>query len=424
MNGLRGVRRRAVGTVAGLLTAVVGLSSLVGAQTGGAPPPTPVPPAGSPSPFVTTLRTPPPSLRAPETGAASAVLADLRSGQILFVDNPDLRRPVASLTKIMTALVVLERTDMKDVVTVSNEAAPSGVSRGLSELGLRVGEQISVRELSYALLLQSANDAADALAEHVSGSVEAFVGDMNAQAAWLGLADTRFLSPGGLDDRGYSTARDLVTLTQAAYRHAGFARIVGTQFHEIPSPTGEPRLVQNRNVLLWLYPGAIGVKTGFTSAAGFCVVAVAERDGRALVAVVLGASGEAFSDAAALLDYGFGAFEERALVEEGESFGFLTLGGRPVPIVARSAFTGLVPLADAAEPVRRVRLDTAVAFPPAPGEQVGSVAVALGGVRLGRVPLVVASVPPPPPPPPGPWWRRTISAVAGAVGGLLHALLG
>lgn len=408
----------------GLLSAVLGLSSLAGAQTGETPPPTPVPPTGSPSPFVTVLRTPPPSLRAPEIGAAAAVLADLRSGQVLFVDNADQRRPVASLTKIMTALVVLERTDMKDVVTVSDESAASGVFAGLSKLGLRAGEQISVRELSYALLLQSANDAADALAEHVSGTVEAFVSQMNARAVRLGLADTRFFSPGGLDDRGYSTARELVTLTQAAYRHPGFDRIVGTRFHEIPSTTGEPRLVQNRNVLLWLYPGAIGVKTGFTSAAGFCVVAVAERDGRVLVAVVLGASGEAFSDAAALLDYGFGAFEERALVEEGESFGVLTLGGRPVPIVAQSALTGLVPLAGAPEPVRRVRLEPAVAFPPVPGEVVGGVTVALDGVRLGRVSLVVASVPPPPPPPPGPWWRRTISAVAGAVGGLLHALLG
>jgi len=350
------------------------------------------------------------------------VLADLDTGQILFAQDADARRPIASLTKIMTALLVIRRTDPRELVTVSPEAAAPSRRVGISELGLLPGERITVENLLYALLLQSANDAADALAEHVSGSVEAFVEAMNAEAARLGMRDTHFASPNGLDDRGYSTARDLVTLTRAAFEHPLFARIVRTRFREIPSPSGVPRIVQNRNVLLWLYPGALGVKTGFTSAAGFCVVGAAARGGVRLLSVVLGEPGEPFSDAAALLNYGFAAFHRVRLATEGEGLGALRIDGRRVPVEAGASRAALVPVD---EPLaRRVVPEPGVPFPPAVGERVGALVVSTPEGTLARVPVVVSSVPGPPPPGPGPWWRRAGEAVVHAVATLLAAVFG
>ncbi len=416
--------RRSAAWAAALLALIL-LPGLAVAQSLETPPPTPVPPAGSPSPFPSVLHTPSPSAGPPEIRAASAILADLDTGQVLYAKNPGERRPIASLTKIMTALLVLQSTKATDVVTVSEDAAVPQGSAGLSELGLRPGEQLPVSELMYALLLQSANDAATALAEYVGGTVENFVDLMNEKASRLGVhAGTRFYSPNGLDDRGYSTAQDLVTLTRAAFRYPRFAQIVATEFHDIASPTGENRHIQNRNVLLWLYPGAIGVKTGFTTAAGYCVVAAAEREGRRLVAVVLGEPGEPFSDAAALLDYGFDGFEEHMLVEFGESFGTVPIDGHRVTVAAAEDLSKLVPVDGISKLTRAVQVDPEVTFPPAVGERVGEVRVSVPGFRLGRVPLVVSRVPPPPAPSGGPWWRRAASAVTAAVVSVLHALMG
>lgn len=409
--------------VLALVPGVAGIAQLATST----PPPTPVLlPNGSTtlSPFPTVLRTPEPSRRPPEISAASAILADLDSGQILYEKAADTPRPVASLTKIATALLVMERTRPQDVVTVSEDAAGDGPTPGISELGLVPGERITVGSLLYALLLQSANDAAVALAEHVSGSVDAFVRAMNARVRRLGATHTRFASPSGLDDRGSSTARDLLRITRAAYRLPGFASIVATRTKEIPTPDGlPPRLVQNRNALLWLYPGAIGVKTGFTSRAGYCVVAAAERGGVRLVAVVLGAPRDAFSDAAALLDHGFFAFERREVVAAGEPLGTVEISGRAVPVASGGSLTALVPRG--AEVTRRLALDPRAAFPPLPGETVGAVRVSAAGLRIGRVPLVVTSVPAPPPPrEPGSWWERATRSLLRAAGAVLDALIG
>jgi D-alanyl-D-alanine carboxypeptidase (penicillin-binding protein 5/6) len=349
------------------------------------------------------------------------VLADLDTGQVLFDLNRHERRPIASVTKIMTALLVVERTDLTDVVTVT-EAAASGQVSGVSGLGLVAGERIRVDELLYALLLQSANDAAEALAEHVSGSVDAFVEDMNARAEELGMTRTMFTSPNGLDDTGYSSAADLVRLTRAAYRSPGFPSVVATRFHTVESLDAKPRIVQNRNVLLWLYPGAIGVKTGYTSPAGFCLVGAAQRGDERLVAVVLGAPGEPFSAAATLLNYGFDAFERRTLLREGERLDDVDVGGRGVSVSAGGEVLGLIPAG--ATVSRTVDLESHVAFPPARGEEIGIVRVSAGGRVVGEVPLVVAGVAAPPPPEPGSWWARAAGALVDAGGGVLDALFG
>ncbi len=397
------------------------------AQSVQTPPPTMVPVPGggvSPSPFPSVLHTPTPSTQSPRIGAAAAILADLDTGQVLFAQNADQRRPIASLTKVMTALLVLQRTKPSDVVVVGAQAADPEPVPGVSNLGLRTGERISIEQLLYALILQSANDAAVALAEHTSGSVSAFVDVMNAEARALGAGDTRFASPSGLDDDGFSTAADVLTMTRAAYAEPLFAKIAATKVHEVPPPQpgATPRVIQNRNVLLWLYPGAIGAKTGFTSAAGYCVVGVAEREGLRLVTVVLGDPGEPFSDAAALLNYGFDGFERRLLVEEGEPFGTVSIQGRKVAVAAGGRVDSLAPVG--AEILKEVRINPGLTFPPTAGQQVAHVTVSASGQQLGRVPLVVSIVPPPPPPRPGTWWGRAATAAAGAVSSFVHALFG
>ncbi len=208
---------------------------------------------------------------------------DVDTGAILYREASRTPLPVASLTKVMTALLTLERTDLDDVVRVDPAAVfHRGDYGSSSTLGLRAGERISVRDLLYALLLGSANDAADALAIHISGDRATFVTAMNRRADGLGMADTRFLSANGLDDRGRSTARDLLTLVEAAEADPAFREIVATRFRDIPAPKGRDRRIQNRNALLWLYPGAVGTKTGSTAGAGFCLIATAEREGRRL----------------------------------------------------------------------------------------------------------------------------------------------
>jgi serine-type D-Ala-D-Ala carboxypeptidase (penicillin-binding protein 5/6) len=425
------MERRAAGPVAVVLSAfavmLLGLPLASAAGQGrDVPPPTPVAVAGgrtSPSPFPTALDTPAPSATVPRLAVGSAILADLDTGQILLATDGEEKRPIASLTKLMTALLVLKRTDPGDVVTVSSEASTSVGGYGISELGLETGERITVEQLLYALLLQSANDAAVALAEHVSGSVPAFVKAMNAEAARLGMRHTRFYSPNGLDDRGYSTALDVARLTRAAYAQPMFARIDATRFHEIPSPAGPPRIVQNRNVMLWLYDGAIGGKTGYTSAAGFCVAAAAAREGMRLVAVVLGAPGEPFSDAAELLNYGFAAFDRKRLVQAGQPFDAVDVQGRPIAVAATEPLDALVP-ADA-QIAYRVVPRRGVPYPPALGEPVATLRVETRSAVLRRMPLVAASVPPPPAPDdPGPWWRRAGAAVADALSSAMSAVFG
>jgi D-alanyl-D-alanine carboxypeptidase (penicillin-binding protein 5/6) len=356
------------------------------------PPPTPVPPRGSPSPFPTTLQTRPPSPRPPTLQAKAAILVDLDTRQVLFAKQADVRRPVASLTKVMTALLTIEQSDPEDVVVVSPEAAPPANLVGISSLGLLPGERISVEELLYALLLQSASDAAVALAEHVSGSAAAFEREMNRRAVELGADDTRFRSPSGLNDRGYSTARDLADITDAAFGEPLFRKITRTKFHVVPASLGgKPRRIQNRNVLLWLYDGTLGGKTGFTTAAGYCVIAVAERDGRRLLSVVLGEPHEPFSDAAELLTWGFEEFRQVTFVKEGESFGSRQIGATLVPVAAASPITVLVPKRGAGHPRVVPKLTATSALDLAPGDRVGTVFVRGPRTVLGQAPLVVAS---------------------------------
>ncbi len=403
---------------AALAASQVGLLALASPAT--APPPTPVPPKGSLSPFPSVLATPADPAAVPSVAARGALLADPSTGAVLFAKAPDTPRPIASLTKIMTALLVLERTRLHEVVTVDPRAVFERKDYGVtSTLGLRAGERITVEDLLYGMVLGSANDAAVALAIHVSGSVDPFVALMNRRAAQIGMDATRFASASGLDDRGRSSPRDLFRLTRVANADPEFTRITATQERAISSPKGPPRRIQNRNVLLWLYPGAFGTKTGFTAAAGSCLIASAERDGRTLVAVLLHDGEGAFSDAAALLNYGFDGFEERTLVHEDDPRGVVRIRGGSVPVVAGDGLSALVPVAGSLR--ETVRVDHRAAFPPAPGERVATLRIDGPAATVGLVPLVVSSVPPPPMQT-GPWWARAGASVARALAGAVRAL--
>ena len=409
-----------VAAIAGVLVAAL-LAVNAGAATRTAPPPTPVPPHGSPSPFPTVLATPADPTREPTIDASAALLADLDSGQILFSIQPRTPRPIASLTKLMTALLARQALPLDRVVRVDQRAEFHRDDFGSSStLGLRAGERITVHDLLYALLLGSANDAAVELAIAVDGSEVAFVRHMNRRARSLGMTQTHLASASGLDDDGRSTPRDLLQLARAAEADRVLRSIVATRFHRIPAPKGPARIIQNRNALLWLSGTATGMKTGTTQGAGACVVATASRNGRHLVAIVLGAQEDPFSPAAALLDYGFEGWRADTIVAAGAPVGAIAIRGGTVPVIAARDLTRLVPVRSS-ERSEQVVVDPRAAFPPAPDDRVATLVIREGDIVLGSVPLLVPDVPPPPATS-GPWWTRAAGAVGGAVVDAVEAL--
>jgi D-alanyl-D-alanine carboxypeptidase (penicillin-binding protein 5/6) len=332
-----------------------------------------------------TAQLPPPAPR-----AGSALLVDGRSGEVLYAKRPDDRRSIASATKLMTALLALERAKPGDVFTAPAYRALSVESK----INLRRGERMAVEDLLEALLLESANDAAVAIAVNVAGSRDAFVRAMNARARELGLRGTSYANPVGLDDeRNYSTARDLATLARRLLAHPLFARIVDMPRATLESGTRR-RTVDNRNDLVRRFPFVDGVKTGHTRRAGYVLVGAATGRGVQVVSVVLGDPSENARDAdtLALLRYGVDQFRRvPALRRE-----------RVIERVPVKYYDGeraeLVSARTVALTVRRgERLRTIVDAPeeiegPLPkGARVGRVAVVYRGRTVGTAPLVTAA---------------------------------
>jgi len=237
----------------------------------------------------------------------SAVLIDSKSGQILYTKNENQRLPPASTTKILTAIIALEQRKLIDEVV-------SGTNPGLVEpsaIGLKEGEKMVMENLLYSILLKSANDAAVAIAEEISGSVPEFAALMNKKARELGCTGSNFANPNGLPDPNhYSTAHDLAIIARYAMEKPEFRNFVSTKVKTIPrADDSDIKWLQNHNKLLWQYDGANGIKTGYTREAKQCLVASAEKDGREFIAVILGSEGNnIWSDAKGLLDYGFANF--------------------------------------------------------------------------------------------------------------------
>ncbi len=265
------------------------------------------------------------SVAAPAAGslhAYSAVLYDGEAGRVLYEKNGYEVLPMASTTKIMTLLIVLEHTEPTDIVTVSSDAA----KQPDVQLNMNTGEQYYVGDLCYSLMLESHNDTAVALAEHVGGSVEGFAAMMNAKAKALGAYSANFVTPNGLDAEGHGiTAADLAKIAAYAVKQEEFREITNTPSHTFTELTkGRSFTVNNKDAFLTMMDGAIGVKTGFTGKAGYCFVGALERSDRLLISVVL-ASGwpphktYKWNDTRLLMNYGLEAFRNTPLVEDMES---------------------------------------------------------------------------------------------------------
>jgi serine-type D-Ala-D-Ala carboxypeptidase (penicillin-binding protein 5/6) len=245
---------------------------------------------------------PPASVGPPAIGAEAAVVMVANTRRVLFGQNPNSIMYPASTTKMMTLLLALERGNLDSVVTVSSHAAACEES----SLGLRPGDQITLRELLFGMMIVSGNDAAEAVAEHIAGSVPAFVKLMNERADKMGLKNTHFSNPHGLPDpvNHYSTAYDLAQIAATGMQNPLFAKIVSTADYTVSFINRGPMRVSTTNRLLRTYPGANGVKTGYTEAAGDCLVAGAKRQDVQLIAVVLN-DDDRWTDVPKLLDYGF-----------------------------------------------------------------------------------------------------------------------
>lgn len=312
---------------------------------------------------------------------------DADSGRVLYEQNADARMLIASTTKIMTALVAIREGDLADVVTVKREAT---LTEG-SSMYLKEGEQLTLETLLYGLMLCSGNDAAVAIADHVGGSQAGFVKLMNETARELGMDSSSFANPNGLDDENhYSTARDMAVLARAAMENETLVRIVSTRTVTIGG-----RTMTNHNKLLAYMDGCIGLKTGYTRAAGRTLVSCGTRNGQRLIAVTL-QDGNDWADHQALYEYGFSTYPARRAAVLGEALDSAAVQGglaATVPLVAADSFSWPVAAGEALE--TRIELDAPLTAPLSAGTKAGQAVFTLDGREVGRVDLLCGkSVPP------------------------------
>jgi serine-type D-Ala-D-Ala carboxypeptidase (penicillin-binding protein 5/6) len=332
--------------------------------------------------------------QAPTLSAAAAILIDADSGRVIYSRNADAQRQIASTTKIMTCLIALESLPLDKVVTASKLAE----STNESQLGVKAGQKFTVQQMLYALMVHSANDAGVVLAEASAGSVDAFVQQMNDKAAALGLKNTHFTNPHGLDTvgykAGYSSARDLATLAQYAMKNQEFRALVGTVNWSITMP-GNTKVqnFRNHNELLGAVSWVTGVKTGYTSKAGFCLVGSGKQNGASLISVILGEKTQApcWSDSKKLLQYGFSRYQKVTLAQEGVPMAQVALPYRmdeKLPLVTESSLQATVFSGDAAE--GKVTVQPNLVLPVEAGQVYGKVQFTVSGRVVGSVNLVAA----------------------------------
>lgn len=315
--------------------------------------------------------------------AASAIVIEAETGTVLFEKNPDERRAMASTTKIMTAILTIEAGDLDRRFTVD----PYAIMVEGTSMGLREGDIVSRRDLLYGILLPSGNDAANAAAVSVAGSVSAFADKMNEKARELGLTNTHFVTPSGLDaNEHYTTARDLALLTAYAMKNALFREIVSCRSKQLEY--GNPpykRTLYNSNKMLSRYVGAIGVKTGFTDNARRCLVSAASRDGVTLIAVTLSASDD-WNDHTRMLNNGFSQVSAYP-IETGCSATVSVAGtGKTVGVYANETTLSLKP-EQRQKLERRVLLPRMVYGEVNEGDELGSLEFFLEGKLVKSVPL-------------------------------------
>lgn len=321
----------------------------------------------------------------------SAYLTDYLTGAVLYAKNEQERLPIASVTKIMTSLLVFEaleaeKISYEETVTVSDHAA----SMGGSQIYLEPGEQMTVKDLMKAMMISSANDATVALAEHVAGSVETFVSMMNNRAAALGMTNTAFKNPHGLDEEGhYSCAKDVAVMTRELLTHKDVSQFTTVWMDTIRDGAFG---LSNTNKLIRYYSGATGMKTGFTNAAGFCLSGTAMRDGLHLIAVVLGgeSSNERFGTVKKMLDYGFANYSvftpEHLKVADifvpGGTDNYLSADYTPPSMLTEKGAAG--------EITQRISVFEDISAPVAKGDKVGRVDVYRDGELIATADLTAS----------------------------------
>lgn len=319
--------------------------------------------------------------------AHSAVVIDCESGRVLFENNAYETRPMASTTKIMTAIIALERLDLKEFVKVSASAANTEGS----SIWLSPGESMSVEDLLYALMLASGNDAAAALAEHISGSESAFALLMNQKAKSIGANNTNFVNPHGLpDDNHYTTAYDLALISAYAMKNTTFREIVSTKNKTISWEGSQwDRSLKNHNKLLSRYEYATGIKTGFTKKAGRCLVSSAEKDGRVNICVTLNAPDD-WNDHIALHNHCFENYRAEVVCSKGDLAGVFTNNEVECDDVALLYGADFVAAVKDGESIETKKVFN-VKYPVLKSQVVGRLDIYLNNERIGFVDLISAN---------------------------------
>jgi len=386
------------------------------------PQPTPTPaPQEATSPVTAHPALPQPTPpKLPDIKAASAILVDAVSGQVLYERNADVERPMASTTKVMTGLLFCENVKDDDIITASKYACETGGS----SLHLKPGEKISGRDMLHAILMRSANDACVAAAEHIAGSEAAFVEKMNARAQELGAFHTHFANPHGLNAPDhYTTARDLATIARAAIADPRFSEVVRTKKYRITRSKNKADLMlKNHSRFLGKFAGADGIKTGWTIPAGHCYVGSVTQNGWRLISVVL-KSPDYVTETARLMKYGFNNFRPQVIAKAGDRLGTCPVKGGvlpSVPVTVRAKVQVVLRRDETPQIERRIELSPASA-PVVAGAALGSLEVLRDGREMLQAPLVamVSSAQNPAimmTPGRGPWKSTALATMILAVG--------
>jgi D-alanyl-D-alanine carboxypeptidase (penicillin-binding protein 5/6) len=337
----------------------------------------------------TTTTTKPAGQAQPSLNCEAAILMDAATGRVIFARNADERRSIASTTKIMTCILAIENLPLDKEVTVSQRAADVGES----EMWLEPGEVRTVEELLYGLMVKSGNDAAMALAEAVSGTVEKFAQKMNTKATELGLKNTHFVNPHGLEATGhYSSARDMANLARYALQDAEFRKLASTKVINLPWPGhAGGRTFTNYNTLLPKVSWVNGIKTGYTTEAGWCLIGSATKNGVTLVSSVLGdlLRDAVDPDTLALFNYGFAKYKDVTLGEKGVKMaevGVPYYYGQTMPLVTDGVVRRSVFIDDPT--TTAVMVTEVLTLPVEPGTVMGKVVYKVAGTAVGEVNLI------------------------------------
>lgn len=327
--------------------------------------------------------------------AKSAILMEESTGNILYESNPDERLPIASVTKVMTMLLIMEAVDsgkisLDDMVTVSGNA----MSYGGSTMFLETGEQLTVNDMLKGIAVASANDGCVAMAEHLAGSESAFVDMMNEKAKKLGMENTHFMNTNGLDeDDHYSSARDVAIMSRELMKHETIFNYTSIWMDTL---RGGKFQLANTNKLIRFYDGANGLKTGSTSKALCCLSAAAKRNDMQLIAVVLGAptSAERFASAKSLLDYGFANYAVNTQITAGDEVQKIAVEkgvDKEVDVVAGDSCSTLVKKGQEDNITKEIKIDEAITAPIEAGQKIGTMTISRDGEVIADIDLNASS---------------------------------